>query len=483
MKKVVALIVLCMLFAVGLVFAQKSPSYITSRNAQVLIDYWLDDGAISRLADNCIQTINSAAEAKGTNFVPGKTIVRISYNQEMTQLAKFLQSKMLLSGYLVETRPLDPGIIYDDFYQNASDEQFYYPVTGMQEAVAIPNIQIFLGNPASDTQIASAYSNPDLMALLDKREKEGSYFELWINGCGRQFVEQSGLSLDDYFANLEKFYLLDQDPSVLATNLDQKRQIAQWLNDLKIKTVHYTSSNKDIDLTVSLGQERKWICASGANYPSYEIFTSPSYKGVVGTWCSNKQVYLNDTTIGTATIKFNEDGTTELAYDGKRCGYLKKYIEEYKELGSELLAEISLVDKRISPIEDSNGDAMSNENVQASGHIAIGRPILDTYAGSENEPDWESLDYANTQCPLHFDFVYQGDLRVTATTEDGKQIEIYKDGQFVYEFKKEEQKSGISVIESTLRRSVVSGWNITPALGKANWSAFRDIAKAVSVEK
>jgi aminopeptidase len=64
-------------------------------------------------------------------------------------------------------------------------------------------------------------------------------------------------------------------------------------------------------------------------------------------------------------------------------------------------------------------------------HIALGASYKDTFNGklSKLSPkDWEDLGYNDSS--VHTDIIATSDRIVTATLKSGKEIILYKDGQF-----------------------------------------------------
>src|SRR5262245_14952059 len=92
----------------------------------------------------------------------------------------------------------------------------------------------------------------------------------------------AGLSLEEYWQQI-----------IHACFLDDENPIARWketettlhtlstkLSAMKIDSVHVVG--EDVDLTVKIGTKRKWLAGSGRNIPSFEVFTSPDWRGTNG---------------------------------------------------------------------------------------------------------------------------------------------------------------------------------------------------------
>ena len=48
---------------------------------------------------------------------------------------------------------------------------------------------------------------------------------------------------------------------------------------------------EDVDLRISLGEQRRWLGGRGRNIPSFELFTSPDWRGTEGWIYCNQPLY------------------------------------------------------------------------------------------------------------------------------------------------------------------------------------------------
>ena len=64
---------------------------------------------------------------------------------------------------------------------------------------------------------------------------------------------------------------------------------SQRLNALPIERLHVVG--EDVDLRITLGEQRQWVGGSGRNIPSFEIFTSPDWRGTEGWIAFNQPLY------------------------------------------------------------------------------------------------------------------------------------------------------------------------------------------------
>lgn len=209
------------------------------------------------------------------------------------------------------------------------------------------------------------------------------------------------------------------------------------MNDYAFESLHFTNG-LGTDLVVGLVENHIWeggssVAENGArffpNMPTEEIFTMPSKFNVQGHVVASKPLDLNGTLIEEFDITFK---------DGKAVEYhAKKNVDTLKELinfdeGSCYLGEVALVEHS-SAISQSGilfYNTLFDEN--ASCHLALGRAypsnIKDGASIDIKEMDKLGMNHSMT----HVDFMFgTSDMSVVGTTKDGKEIQVFKDGEFV----------------------------------------------------
>lgn len=219
------------------------------------------------------------------------------------------------------------------------------------------------------------------------------------------------------------------------SNLKEK---LEFLNAANMKTLHY-KNNKGTDLNVELPEGYIFLGGSEhtqdgieflANMPTEEVFSMPLKTGVNGTVVSSKPLNYGGNLIDNFSLTFKNgrivDFSAESGYDT-----LKHLIET--DEGSHYLGEVALVPFH-SPISDSNivfYNTLYDEN--ASCHFAIGK-AYSVCIEKGTEMNEEELAKAGVNDSLtHVDFmVGTEDLNITATTKDGKEIEIFKNGDWAF---------------------------------------------------
>lgn len=215
-----------------------------------------------------------------------------------------------------------------------------------------------------------------------------------------------------------------------------KKRMA-YLNDMNFKTLHYSNS-LGTDLTIELPEGHIWLGGSDftpeghefiANMPTEEVFTAPKRTGVNGRVVSSMPLNFNGSLI---------DGFEFTFKDGKVVSYKAKVGEEQlKRLletdeGAMYLGEVALVqyDSPISNMGILFYNTLFDEN--ASCHLAIGKAYPVNVKGGEHMDSATLIANGINDSITHEDFmVGTKDLNIIGTTQDGKQVQIFKDGNFV----------------------------------------------------
>lgn len=205
-------------------------------------------------------------------------------------------------------------------------------------------------------------------------------------------------------------------------------QIKRKLNDFKISEINIKS--KDTDLNIKIGKDRQWLGGSGCNIPSFEIFTSPDWRGTNGYIFFNQPCYRQGNIIKNIKLTFKEGRVVKSSADiGEKV--LKELI---KVKNSNKIGEFSLTDKRFSKIDKFMTETLYDENFGGpfgNIHIALGTSFGSAYSGDVKKlKDKDFLDLGFNDSAIHTDLISTEDRLVIATLENGKKINLYKDGQF-----------------------------------------------------
>lgn len=212
---------------------------------------------------------------------------------------------------------------------------------------------------------------------------------------------------------------------------------SKFLNEANIKSFRYKNS---IGTDFRIGMPKGYIFTGAveksrggvdftANLPTEEVFSSPDKNTAEGTLVAALPLVRNGVIIENFSLTFEKgrvvDFKAEKGYDT-----LREIIET--DEGSHRLGEIALIgyDSPIQNLKTLFYETLFDEN--ASCHFALGRAFPTCLKGGEDMSD-EELSAAGLNNSLeHVDFmVGTKDLSIVAATEDGREIEIFRNGNWV----------------------------------------------------
>lgn len=326
--------------------------------------------------------------------------------------------------------------------QNGSDEQisfFAQPYwKGIVEAtdhilfiISEPDIHYLEGLPAAKISKMNSARAP-YMKMRERKEQEGKLsWSLCLYGT-QSMADEAGLSLEAYWEQIiEACYLREEDPVAKWRQVQKEvENIKDKLDALQIEKLHI--KGEDVDLHIQIGEHRKWLSGGGKNIPSFEIFTSPDWRGTNGFINFNQPLYYSGKRIAGVSLRF-ENGVVVASSATENEEALKEMIAQEN---ADKVGEFSLTDKRHSRITRFMATTLFDENMGGAfgnTHIALGNAYKDTYTGdmaAVSEEQWAEMGY--NSCPkVHTDIISTTDRTVTATLRNGEEQLIYADGQFV----------------------------------------------------
>ena len=212
-----------------------------------------------------------------------------------------------------------------------------------------------------------------------------------------------------------------------------------YLNNLKLKTLHYTSKN-GTDFTVGLLPNVNWTGGGehaelsriyfNPNIPSEECFTSPKKGEAEGIVYATKPLSYSGEIIDKFWIRFKDGKAVEWGAE-KNADLLGKMLTIDENAG--YLGECALIPFD-SPINNTGilfYNTLFDEN--ASCHLAIGRGFTNLVQGYENYTTEELIEMGINYSLTHVDFMIgTDDLCIEGETYDGKKVAIFKDGNWAF---------------------------------------------------
>lgn len=269
-----------------------------------------------------------------------------------------------------------------------------------------------------------------LKEWLQKKESQQKFtWTLGLYGTPAM-AREAGMSQKKYWNQIIKACFLDKrDPvkewrKVFKNIETYKRKF----NRLNIEKLHI--EGRDVDLWITLGGERKWIGGSGRNIPSFEIFTSPDWRGTEGWIKFNQPLYRYGNLITGIELYF-KNGRVIKSKAKKNHKILKEMI---RQKNADKVGEFSLTDARFSRITEFMATTLYDENVggkYGNTHIALGASFHDCYNGDSSKvtkKQWEKMGFNDSV--IHTDIISTTNRVVTAHLKNGKMKVIYKDGQY-----------------------------------------------------
>jgi aminopeptidase len=265
-----------------------------------------------------------------------------------------------------------------------------------------------------------------------RTEKENAGAFTWTLGLygTPAMAAEAGLSEAEYWQQIIDACFLDEaDP--IARWRDVSTQLSDYrerLNALEIDRLHVVGD--DVDLKITLGERRQWVGGSGRNIPSFEIFTSPDWRGTEGWIYFNQPLYRYGNLVKGVRLEFEAGRVVKASAEQNEELILEMVATE----NADKVGEFSLTDSRFSRITKFMAETLYDENVGGpfgNTHIALGKSYHDCYAGEPSavsREEWERLGFNDST--VHTDIISTTDRTVTATLHDGSELVIYSGGRF-----------------------------------------------------
>jgi aminopeptidase len=226
--------------------------------------------------------------------------------------------------------------------------------------------------------------------------------------------------------------------------------IAEWKNHNKRMSEHneilnnynfeklFFKNSLGTDIEVKLVENHIWVGGGelspegvlfNPNIPTEEAFTCPHKYGVNGKVVATKPLTYEGKLIEDFWIEFKDGKVVD--FDARTNRDALETLINFDE-GSSYLGEIALISDD-SPISNSGVlfyNTLFDEN--ASCHMALGRAyvinIKDGANTSREDLDKKGVNYSMA----HSDFMFGSkDLSVIGVTKNGKEIIVFKDGNFI----------------------------------------------------
>ena len=324
--------------------------------------------------------------------------------------------------------------------QNATDKQlsffpekFYHGLAGSIDhwiRILAEDDPMFLKSIPPAKIIRDNASTRPFRRWLDKKEDQGKFTWTLCLYPTLGMAREAGLSLREYWKEVETAcFLNERDPIAKWRQVfSQIQQILDKLNRMPIERLHVTAPKTD--LWITLGEKRRWLGGSGRNIPSFEIFTSPDWRGTEGTIAFDLPLFRHGNLVKGITLDF-QNGKVVKASARTNGKFLQEMI---RQKNANKIGEFSLTDRRFSRITRYMANTLYTENFggdYGNTHLAVGNAYHDTYAGDPKTltgKEFARLGF--NESAEHTDIIATTDRRVEAVLTDGRKTVIYEGGQF-----------------------------------------------------
>jgi aminopeptidase len=266
---------------------------------------------------------------------------------------------------------------------------------------------------------------------LAGKEAEGRYtWTLGLYGTPAM-AREAGLSLEEYWQEIATACFLG-DPDPIArwrATFAEIARLKRTLDGMRIERLHVEGEGVDVRFTI--GEDRRWLGGTGRNIPSFEVFTTPDWRGTEGTVAFTEPLHRYGSLLDGIRLVF-ERGQVVEATATKNEGLLQAMIAS--DPGAARVGEISLTDGRLSPITRYMGETLYDENrggPEGNFHLALGNAYREAFTGDAaalKARDWRRLGF--NESTVHTDIVSTARREATATLPGGRTRIIYRDGRF-----------------------------------------------------
>ena len=392
-----------------------------------------------KILENYAKVMIDFALGKGKGVKKGE-VVYLQYDSEALPLALAVYKRILEKGAYPMVKGIEESF-QKTMFENASDDQLkFFPKEYTKSLVNTIDHRIYLIAPTdpfllkniNPKKIITANSEKQMLRrwLFEKEDKGKLTWTLCLYGT-EGMARESGLSIKDFWQEIiNACYLGEENPiKKWEKTFRDINELKKKINDLPVDTYHMISEKTD--LYIKLGEKRRFQGGGGANIPSFEIFTSPDWRGVNGKIFFNFPLYRYGNIIKNIQLEF-KDGIVIKATADKNEKLLQEMI---KQKNANKIGEFSLTDKRFSKISKFMANTLYDENFGGefgNSHLAVGTSYHDCYMGDVKKmkgSDWENLGF--NESVEHCDIINTNPKTVEAIMKDGTKRIIYKNGIFM----------------------------------------------------
>lgn len=372
--------------------------------------------------------------------VKEKEVVYLQYDQEAEPLAEVIFKRVLEKGAYPMLKNQQESFEKIMFEVASADQLRFFPKKYTKTLIDTIDHRLYLIAPTDPFLLKNVDPKKIIMANSQKqalrkwlfnKEDQGKLTWSLCLYATVGMAKEAGLTIEEFWQEIiNACYLGFDDPiKKWKSTFNQIEDLKKKINSLPIDNFHLVSEKTD--LYISLGDKRRFQGGGGANIPSFEIFTSPDWRGINGRVFFNFPLYRYGNIIKDIQLEF-KDGVVVKATANKNEKLLKEML---KQKNADKIGEFSLTDRRFSKISKFMANTLYDENFGGkfgNSHLAVGTSYHDCFTGkvkSMSEKDWEKLGF--NESIEHCDIINTNPKTVEAVMKDGSKKIVYKNGLFV----------------------------------------------------
>jgi aminopeptidase len=394
------------------------------------------EGELERYADVLLWGVR---KARIKEFAQGDAIL-VRFDLDALGLAEVLHRRLLELGFNPLLRMNPTPRMERDFFALGRDWQLGFIHDGERPLFKSLNGSISLLAPRSLTHLSgidpkristAVIARKPLRELMEAQEQQGLLGWSLCLIPTYALAEHSGLSLSEYKQQVVKACYLDANDPVAEWERiwEETGRIKERLNALRVKRFRILSES--MDLWITPGESRRWLGISGHNIPSFELFTSPDWRGTEGVFYADQPSYRSGNLVRGVRLVFRQGRVVEISADeGEQFVINQLAMDE----GAAQVGEFSLTDRRYSRIDRFMAHTLYDENFGGqfgNCHIALGAAYAEAYSGLQQELTSERKQHFGfNDSALHWDLVNTQPKTVSAELAGGTKL-LYENGMFV----------------------------------------------------
>jgi aminopeptidase len=395
-----------------------------------------EEQELERYADILLWGVGKARTGR---YAPGDVFV-VRFDLDALGLAEVVHRRLLELGFHPAMRLNATPRMERDFFELGRESQLGYIHAGERTLYKGLNGSIALLAPSSLTHLSgidpkristAIVARKALRKLMEAREQQGLLGWSLCLVPTEGLAEHAGASLEEYKQQVVKACYLDAaDPvSEWERIWVETGRIKERLNRLDIRSFRVRSES--MDLRITPGESRRWLGISGHNIPSFELFTSPDWRGTEGVFTADQPSYRSGNLVRGVRLVFEQGRVVEAtAEEGQEFVRGQLAMDE----GAAKVGEFSLTDRRFSRIDRFMAHTLYDENFGGefgNCHIAVGAAYAEAYSGPQHELTARRKKRLGfNDSALHWDLVNTEPKTVTAELASGGTQLVYEDGVF-----------------------------------------------------